>query len=150
MEHLGLSSSAPVMTGEVRRKLLGYVCSFCDQEGLYRCTWEEEWFVVGCYRDLKAGDRVRRFHDEKQAAPAIVEQIEDCGSFYKVLLKLPGARKYGYRSVNVQGPSFVRVARIAPCNKLVCDRHVRELGEGRYWCRDHWRSWEAMIPALKP
>lgn len=119
-------------------------CAFCESEGLYRCSWPEEKFIVRSYRDLAVGDRVRRFHDEHQKAPAIVYDIDYCGAFYKVILKLPGARKYGYRSINVQGPSFVRVARIAVCGALVCEAHVRELAESIHYCRHHWHAWESV------
>lgn len=120
-------------------------CAFCPEPGLYPCGWQEEQFVTCCYRDLIVGDRVRRFHDEHQKAPAIIDSIEDCGSFWKIVLKLPGARRYGYRSINVQGPSFVKVSRVAACGLLSCEFHVREVDQNRHYCRNHWNSWQDAI-----
>lgn len=120
-------------------------CDFCgSQEELVSCCWPGKQFVVAAYWRLVVGDRVKRFVQPggSERPPAIVEEIRQIGVYYLIVLRI-GKR---LKSIQVQGPSFVRVERDGLCGRRACFRHLREVGEGKNYCMEHWKAWETSAP----
>lgn len=122
-------------------------CKFCKGPSEARCGWIVERPFVAFYRELEPGDRVRRYRESPGAAlrpPAVVLEVAPspcaAGSFpVRVTIRTQGREK----TFNVSGYSYVRKMRNVQCAAPVCEHCMREVGEKKVYCRDHWDAWEA-------
>jgi hypothetical protein len=118
-------------------------CHYCgSRDGLTRCAWPDIVPVKASIADAQPGDVW--ISEQKRLRGEIVEiaHAKENPDLRIVWVKLPGHKfpypynRYLTEAYTSEGPG--------QCGQLACPEHSREVGPDRNYCRDHWKTWEAV------
>jgi len=123
-------------------------CRFCGEPAAAECKWPVERFKTVRYSELKVGDRIKRlieFGSLAQRAPAEVVDIQKTQregfiDAVGIVMSIKGRLKTAVE----RGHGLCVRLESQSCRTSVCENHLREVGEGRGYCADHWHAWEAV------
>jgi len=118
-------------------------CVFCNARGEFLCDWPVEKPVPVKPHDVRHGDLIVNY-TESIGRVIDIRAHADLFDFRLCLTRCPvgRARLVGtevYTRFHVS--QKVRVIRTATCDSPACDLHVREVGDDRHYCVNHWNAW---------
>jgi hypothetical protein len=118
----------------------GKKCRFCGcRNAKATCDWPTTRRSEVLVEDLQVGD-IWIAHASDQRGTIV--EIEDFDLTRRFWIKVPGTKEP--RPYDRFRSDLQLSERIHTCDNPCCFRHRRRIGDGRYYCSDHWTSWEAV------
>lgn len=116
-------------------------CFVCKQPADFLCDWPVMKPAKVLVHDLRIGDGITFEYRPKWGRGEIVD-IQPGHAPGNLLIKV----KFKLGSYGYLWPLKAQVDTERPgtCDQPVCDLHLREAGEDRHYCQEHWRAWEAL------
>lgn len=124
-------------------------CAFCGDASEALCDWPAARWSPVPVETLKVGDVwITQTAQKRGIVVGIVDLREHpdspAGEAFQFWIQIPGHQDpYPYR--RVRGDQAVTEV-WGTCDKPVCFRHRREVGEDRDYCLEHWNAWEGAHP----
>lgn len=124
-------------------------CQFCDSEAVRTCAWPVEKPETFSHWDVSEGDVVL----DEQNRPVELASVHRF-NYHERGIRIP-VTMVGFPAEHgvcwilfLTGRDRLEMHHPALCGNAVCERHLREVGEERVYCSDHWRAWESAFTAV--
>lgn len=118
-------------------------CATCgDRCAPFTCDWACDVPTRIHPRGVRVGDVVITPQSRREAPVIDVRGGNGCSYIVTVEYR-HGRRKPPYPQFSYERyeSDWIHVLRPGRCGARCCERHVRDVGEGRHHCRAHWRAW---------
>lgn len=119
----------------------------CRRPAIGRCAWLMEKPTPISVAELRTGDiLVHPRHGRRMEVTSIEQALTSSGVPYEGLLRVAARKCANGRAPLLKGylwrvEGTILAVRSGPCNESVCERHAREVAEGRVYCAAHWNAW---------
>ena len=111
-------------------------CAFCSNPAENACAWPSVKRVQIPAKGIVPGDIIFDSAGRKAEVVSVAEATFTIQPRFGALSTRKKEFSFSLLS------SMVLADRLMPCGSPVCEAHLREVGEDRRYCADHWMAWE--------